>query len=101
MFGTLRNRLLLSYLLVIGGALLATNLAGRFAPTLRFTWTDLGTAILGGLCMGYGARIGYGCNIGAYLGGMISGGLHGLVWMIAALAGSAVALKVRTGRGWA
>jgi len=86
---------------IIGGAMIAANLAGRFAPTLRLTWSDLGTAILGGLCMGYGARIGYGCNIGAYLGGMISGSLHGLAWMVAALAGSAAALKVRTGRGWA
>jgi hypothetical protein len=50
--------------------------------------------------MGYGARIAYGCNIGGYLGGMISGSLHGLVWMLAALAGSALALKIRTGRGF-
>ncbi|MEO0464451.1 MAG: YeeE/YedE thiosulfate transporter family protein [Pseudomonadota bacterium] len=50
--------------------------------------------------MGYGARIAYGCNIGAYLGGMISGSLHGLVWMMAALVGSALALKLRTGRGY-
>lgn len=61
---------------------------------------DLSTALLGGLCMGYGARIAYGCNIGAYLGGMISGSLHGLVWMMAALVGSALALKLRTGRGY-
>lgn len=86
---------------IIGGALLAATLAGRFAPKLRLTWSELGTALLGGLCMGYGARIGYGCNIGAYLGGMISGSVHGLAWMIAALGGSALALKLRTGRGWA
>lgn len=85
---------------IIGGAMLAANLAGRFAPTLRLSWSDVGTALLGGVLMGYGARIAYGCNIGGYLGGMISGSLHGLVWMIAALAGSACALKLRTGRGF-
>lgn len=85
---------------IIGGAMLAANLAGRFAPTLRLSWTDVSTAVLGGMLMGYGARIAYGCNIGGYLGGMISGSLHGLVWMIAALAGSALALKIRTGRGF-
>ena len=85
---------------IIGGAMLAANLAGRFAPTLRLSWNDVGTAILGGLLMGYGARIAYGCNIGGYLGGLISGSLHGLVWMLAALAGSACALKIRTGRGF-
>lgn len=86
---------------IIAGALLAANLAGRFAPTLRLSWNDVGTAILGGLLMGYGARIAYGCNIGGYLGGMISGSVHGLVWMLAALAGSALALQIRTGRGFA
>ncbi|WP_298301114.1 YeeE/YedE family protein [uncultured Erythrobacter sp.] len=85
---------------VIGGAMLAANLAGRFAPTLRLSWSDVGTAVLGGLLMGYGARIAYGCNIGGFLGGMISGSLHGLVWMLAALVGSALALKIRTGRGF-
>lgn len=85
---------------IIGGAMLAANLTGRFAPILRLSWADVGTAVLGGLLMGYGARIAYGCNIGGYLGGMISGSLHGLVWMIAALVGSACALKLRTGRGF-
>ncbi|NQX94076.1 MAG: YeeE/YedE family protein [Erythrobacter sp.] len=86
---------------IIGGALLAANLAGKFDPKFRHSWGDIGTAVLGGLSMGYGARIAYGCNIGAYLGGMISGSLHGVAWMIAALAGSALALKLRTGRGFA
>lgn len=85
---------------IIGGALLAANLAGKFSPTRQLSWSDAGTAILGGLCMGYGARIAYGCNIGAYLGGMISGSLHGFAWMLAALVGSAIALRLKTGRGY-
>lgn len=86
---------------IIAGAMLAASLAGRFRPTLALTARDLSTAILGGLCMGYGARIAYGCNIGGFLGGSISGSVHGLVWMLAALAGSAAALKLTTGRGFA
>ena len=85
---------------IIGGAMLAASFAGRFQPRLRLTPADMGTAVLGGLCMGYGARIAYGCNIGAYLGGSISGSAHGLLWMIAALIGSAAALKLRTGKGF-
>ena len=85
---------------IIGGAMLAATFAGRFAPKLLVSPTDIGTAILGGLCMGYGARIAYGCNIGAYLGGSISGSAHGLLWMVAALIGSAAALKLRTGKGF-
>ena len=85
---------------IIGGAMLAASFAGRFRSQLRLTPSDVGTAILGGLCMGYGARIAYGCNIGAYLGGSISGSAHGFLWMIAALIGSAAALKLRTGKGF-
>lgn len=85
---------------IVAGAFLAASLAGKFRPSFRITAPELGTAMLGGLCMGYGARIAYGCNIGAYLGGMISGSLHALAWMAAALVGSAVALKLRTGRGF-
>lgn len=85
---------------IIAGAFLAASLAGKFKPKLTLTAPEFGTAILGGLCMGYGARIAYGCNIGGYLGGMISGSAHGLAWMVAALAGSAVALKLRSGRGF-
>ncbi|UAB79631.1 YeeE/YedE family protein [Erythrobacter sp. SCSIO 43205] len=85
---------------IIAGAMMAASFAGRLQPRLRLTPSDMGTAILGGLCMGYGARIAYGCNIGAYLGGSISGSAHGLLWMIAALIGSAVALKLRTGKGF-
>ena len=30
--------------------------------------------------MGYGARIAFGCNIGAYFGGIASFSLHGWLW---------------------
>ena len=42
-------------------------------------------AALGGLLMGWGARIGFGCNIGAFVGGVASGSLHGWIWFAAAL----------------
>jgi len=85
---------------IIGGAMLASVLARKFSPHLRLTPAEMGTAILGGLLMGYGARLAYGCNIGAYLGGLISGSLHGAVWMFAAFLGSAFVLKIRTGRAY-
>ena len=37
--------------------------------------------ILGGLMMGIGARFAFGCNIGAFIGGIASGSLHGWVWI--------------------
>ena len=45
--------------------------------------------------MGYGARLAYGCNIGAYFSGIASGSLHGWLWLLAALAGNAVGVKLR------
>lgn len=85
---------------IMGGAMLAAILAQKFRPQFRLSWQDAGTAILGGVLMGYGARLAYGCNIGAYLGGLVSGSLHGIVWMIAAFLGSALALKLQTGRAY-
>ena len=44
--------------------------------------------MIGGLLLGYGARIAYGCNIGAYFSGIASGSLHGWLWLVAAFAGN-------------
>jgi len=85
---------------IIAGAMLAASLADRYRPTWRIGWRDMASAVMGGLLMGYGARLGYGCNIGAYLGGLVSGSLHGLVWMIAAFAGSALAIRIKPRLGW-
>ncbi|WP_284154800.1 YeeE/YedE family protein [Algicella marina] len=83
---------------IILGAMIAAGLAGRFAPIWKLSFKDVWTAVLGGLMMGYGARLGYGCNIGAYLGGLISGSLHGWVWAIAAFAGSSLVARARMPR---
>ena len=64
------------------GALLAASLAGKFAPNLNIPKRSLIAAILGGLLLGYGARLAYGCNIGAYFSGIASGSLHGWLWLI-------------------
>ena len=38
--------------------------------------------------MGYGARIAFGCNIGAYFGGIASFSLHGWLWGVMAIVGT-------------
>ena len=52
-------------------------------------------AVTGGLLLGYGARLGFGCNIGAMVGGITSGSLHGWLWMLAAFCGGIVGVNVR------
>jgi hypothetical protein len=73
---------------IVLGAMAAAALAGRFRPTVNIPARDLATAVAGGLLMGYGARLAYGCNIGAYLGGLVSGSLHGWWWLIWGFLGS-------------
>ncbi|MEZ5559622.1 MAG: YeeE/YedE family protein [Pseudomonadales bacterium] len=80
---------------IVLGALLAASLAGRFAPVWRLPWRSLAAAVLGGVLLGYGARLAYGCNIGALFGGIASASLHGWVWFAAALLGNAAGMRLR------
>jgi uncharacterized membrane protein YedE/YeeE len=52
-------------------------------------------SIAAGLLMGYSSRLAFGCNVGAYLGGIASGSLHGWVWFAAAFAGSVIGIRFR------
>lgn len=80
---------------IIIGALIASALAGAFTMHRRIPGRLAAGAVIGGLLMGYGARIAYGCNIGAYLGGIASMSLHGWVWGVMALLGTWLGLSVR------
>ena len=62
---------------IVAGALLAAGLAGRFAPVFRIAPGPALAAALGGTLMGYGARLAFGCNVGAFFSGIASGSLHG------------------------
>ena len=81
---------------IIFGAMIAAGLAARFRPKMALSRRELATAIFGGLLMGYGARLAYGCNIGAYFGGIVSGSLHGWFWLVFAYIGSALALRLKS-----
>ncbi len=80
---------------IIAGAMLAAALAGKFAPSLDIPLRSVLAAVLGGLLLGYGARIAYGCNIGAYFSGIASGSLHGYLWAVAAFAGNVIGVRLR------
>ncbi len=80
---------------VMLGALTAAGLAGRFAPRIRVPLPSLVAAILGGLLMGIGARLATGCNIGAFFSGAASGSAHGIVWLVFAIPGNWVGMRLR------
>ena len=82
----------------LGMILGAMAAAAASAPFARNPWPplkSLAAAAIGGLLMGWGARIGFGCNIGAFVGGVASGSLHGWVWFAAALPGCMIGIKLR------
>jgi len=80
---------------IVLGALLAAGLSGRFAPVARVPLKSALAAAIGGLLMGYGARLSFGCNVGALFSGIASGSLHGWAWFALAFAGTAAGLRAR------
>jgi uncharacterized protein len=80
---------------LILGAMIAAGLAGRYAPRASLPIGSLLAAVVGGLLMGYGARLAFGCNIGALFSGIGSGSLHGWLWFAAAFSGSIIGVRLR------
>jgi uncharacterized membrane protein YedE/YeeE len=77
------------------GALLAAAGQGRLRHGTSIGWRGATGAALGGLLMGVGARLSFGCNVGAFLGGASSGSLHGFVWLAAAMPGCWIGIRMR------
>ncbi|WAH35861.1 YeeE/YedE family protein [Alicyclobacillus dauci] len=82
---------------VMVGALLAAAMAGKFPKPYfkRYPTRMLVSVVLGGIVMGYGARIAFGCNIGAYFDGIASFSLHGWAWMVCGFIGSIIGVRLR------
>src|SRR5262249_58787858 len=70
-------------------------LVGGWSAAVWSPDRPLAAAAIGGLLMGWGARLGFGCNIGAFVGGVASGSVHGWVWFAAALAGCSIGIRLR------
>jgi uncharacterized membrane protein YedE/YeeE len=83
---------------IILGALLGAGLAGRFHLG-RVSLTRGLVAFVGGLLLGYGARLAFGCNVGAYFSGIASTSLHGWVWLAGALLGTPIGVMLRRRSG--
>jgi hypothetical protein len=81
------------------GALLTAAATGTMRHRVPIGGRGAAAAVMGGLLMGIGARLSFGCNVGAFIGGLSSGSVHGLVWALAALAGSAVGIRLRPWAG--
>ena len=80
---------------IILGALIGSALSGKITKFTSVNKKLVLAAVIGGLFMGYGARLAFGCNIGALFGGIASGSLHGWVWFLFAFLGSIVGVRFR------
>lgn len=80
---------------IILGAALAAGLAGKFAPKVHVPFASFLAAAIGGVLMGYGARLSFGCNVGALFSGIASGSVHGWLWFASAFVGSIGGVALR------
>jgi hypothetical protein len=80
---------------IVLGAASSAAAAGRLRLRSAPSAAAVGAALLGGLLMGYGAWLSYGCNVGAYLAGIASTSLHGWIWIVFALLGTAIGVRLR------
>ncbi|MBX9702025.1 MAG: YeeE/YedE family protein, partial [Acetobacteraceae bacterium] len=80
---------------LVAGAFLAAGLAGRFAPDWRIGLRPALASVAGGLLLGIGAVLAFGCNVSVYFSGIASGSLHGWAWIGPALLGNWVGLRLR------
>ncbi len=79
---------------IIFGALLAALLASQFKFKKIKALRQVIAAILGGLLMGYGARLAGGCNVGALFSGIASLSLSGWVFALFLFAGAFIGSKL-------
>ena len=84
---------------IVLGALIAAGIAGTFTFRRTTPRNVVAAHTTGGLLMGYGAAIAFGCNIGAYFSGIASFSLHGWIWGVMALGGTWIGLRLRTAFG--
>ena len=82
---------------IIFGALFASLMASGFKIKKIKSGKQVVAATLGGLLMGYGARIAFGCNIGALFSGIaslsVSGWLFAVFMFVGAVVGSKLLVK--------
>ncbi len=80
---------------IVLGAAFAAALAGRLALKKPSSYQAIAAALIGGFLMGYGARMAFGCNVGAYFSGIASTSLHGWLWIAFAILGTFVGVRLR------
>lgn len=88
------NQVSITDLGIIVGAFIATLLAAQFKIKGIKSYKNVLAAIIGGLLMGIGARLSYGCNIGGLFSALPAFSLHGWLFWIALFGGAILGSKL-------
>jgi len=73
---------------LIGGGHAAARFGREWRPRPAGSWRQRFIRLAGGLLMGYGGRLGWGCTIGALLSGAAVGSAQAWIWLAGAAAGA-------------
>lgn len=76
------------------GALIATLLASQFKWKKIKDKKQVLFALLGGIMMGYGTRLAFGCSVGSFFSGIPSFSLHAWVFGIFIILGAWIGVKI-------
>ncbi|MBS5939052.1 YeeE/YedE family protein [Clostridium sp.] len=79
---------------IILGAAICMLLAGRWKLTVNFKAKDVAFYGLGGILMGYGAKLAGGCNVGALFSGIANLSLSGWVFLVTLVVGGLLGVKL-------
>jgi len=75
---------------ILVGALISVLLAAQFKIKKIKSWRNVAAAVVGGICMGIGARLALGCNIGSFFSALPAFSLHGWVFLVSIFSGAIV-----------
>ncbi|MBU5675535.1 YeeE/YedE family protein [Alkaliphilus sp. MSJ-5] len=90
----LNNRLIVMAVAIILGSLLSVLFVSEFKFKKIKNKKQLVVALIGGILMGYGSRLSFGCNVGAYFSAIPSFSVHGWVFGAFMFVGAWVGSKI-------
>jgi uncharacterized membrane protein YedE/YeeE len=88
------NSLMIMAIAMILGSLASALFVSEFGIKKIKNKKQLTFALLGGIMMGYGTRLSFGCNVGAYFSAIPSFSLHGWIFGIFMFVGAWIGSKI-------
>lgn len=75
---------------LLAGGYIAARIGHEYRQRPAGNWEQIALRFAGGLLMGYGARVGWGCTVGALMAGMVTVTVHPWWWLAGAVVGGGI-----------